>query len=104
MQKLYQGFWKSWHLDYLTKQQRRSKWYLAKGCILDGNLVLLKEDNIPPSRWPLGRIIQTHPGRDGLIRVVTVRTKISVFKRPISKICLLPIQDNINQVGDITQQ
>ena len=51
--------------------------------------------------WRLGRIIETHPGDDGKVRVVTLNTqgnydrdgkrKIKVFKRPISKIAHLPL-------------
>ncbi|ENN83267.1 hypothetical protein YQE_00374, partial [Dendroctonus ponderosae] len=54
---------------------------------MTGSLVLLKEDNCPPLYWPIGRIVQVHPGADGAVRVVTVRTQKGVFKRAITKIC-----------------
>ncbi|XP_043472975.1 uncharacterized protein LOC122505429 [Leptopilina heterotoma] len=40
-----------------------------------GRLVVLREENLPPLRWLLGRIAEVHPGDDGVIRVVTVRGK-----------------------------
>jgi hypothetical protein len=56
--------------------------------------VLLKDENLQPTRWVLGRITTIHPGQDGLVRIVTVRTKTGEFKRPLVKICLLPTQDD----------
>lgn len=42
----------------------------------------------------MGRVVKTHPGKDGLVRVVTLKNKDTTLKRPLSKICLLPIDDN----------
>ncbi|GFY31593.1 uncharacterized protein TNCV_4199051 [Trichonephila clavipes] len=50
-----------------------------------------EEDNIPPATWPLGKVIETHPGKDGVVRVVTLRTVKGRFKRPIHKLCKLPL-------------
>ena len=37
-------------------------------------MVFVKEDNLPPLHWQLGRITATRPGPDGIIRVATVKT------------------------------
>ncbi|XP_056648734.1 uncharacterized protein LOC130453149 [Diorhabda sublineata] len=58
-----------------------------------GSMVLLKEDDTPPMSWKLGCIVKTHPGSDGLVRVVTVKTYSGITKRAINKICVLPIDD-----------
>jgi hypothetical protein len=58
-----------------------------------GDLVLVKEDNLPPLVWKKAVISDIHAGRDGLIRVVTLRTAKGTFRRPITKICLLPEVD-----------
>jgi hypothetical protein len=55
-----------------------------------GDLVLLKEENLPPLVWIKAVISDIHAGEDGLIRVVTLRTTKGTLKRPVSKICLLP--------------
>jgi hypothetical protein len=39
--------------------------------------------------WPLGKITKTFPGDDGAVRVVEVKTKNSVLRRPIHKLCML---------------
>ncbi|XP_055613344.1 uncharacterized protein LOC129759834 [Uranotaenia lowii] len=91
IQKLVQDLWRRWHLEYLNILQPRSKWMHSPVSIKENQLVLLKEENIPPMRWPTARIVQTHPGSDGIIRVVTLRTAKGSCTRPVSKICLLPI-------------
>jgi hypothetical protein len=57
-----------------------------------GDLVLVKEDNLHPLVWK-AVISDIHTGRDGLTRVVTLRTAKETFKWPIAKICLLPEVD-----------
>lgn len=39
----------------------------------------------------MGRIELLHPGKDGVIRVVTVRTAKGTYKREVRKICVMPI-------------
>jgi Pao retrotransposon peptidase/Family of unknown function (DUF5641)/Protein of unknown function (DUF1759)/Putative peptidase (DUF1758)/Integrase zinc binding domain len=92
LQKLTQHFWQRWSVDYLTSLQRRAKTLGTTEFKLD-MLVLLKDDNVPPTQWNLGRIVELHPGVDGLVRVVTVKTKTGLFKRPVVKVCILPSPD-----------
>ncbi|XP_036141623.1 uncharacterized protein LOC118645166 [Monomorium pharaonis] len=84
-------FWKRWSQEYLQRLQAISKWQHPSHSISIGSLVLIKNERYPPSRWPLARVIDTHAGSDGLIRVATVRTATSSFKRPIVKLCPLPV-------------
>ena len=39
-----------------------------------GALVLLREDNTTPLQWPKAVVANTHPGKDGIVRVVTIHT------------------------------
>jgi len=52
---------------------------------------MIKEDNIPPRHWKLGRILHVHPGEDNIIRVATVRTSDGIYRRSIKQLCPLPI-------------
>lgn len=54
-----------------------------------GDVVILTDDSLP-TRWTMARIVDVHPGPDGIVRVVTLRTVSSEFKRSISKICPMP--------------
>ena len=49
------------------------------------------DENQPSMKWKMARIHETHPGPDGVVRVVTLRTATGFLRRPITKICLLPI-------------
>lgn len=57
-------------------------------------MVIVSDDNAPPSRWKIGRIVETFPGKDGLVRMVDVSCGGYILKRPIHKLGLLPIIDN----------
>ena len=54
-----------------------------------GDVVILREDEIFPTQWPLGRIVETHEGKDGLVRIVKLTTKGGIYTRPVTKIALL---------------
>nr|CAH7744291.1 unnamed protein product [Callosobruchus chinensis] len=90
-QKLMQTIWCRWSKEYINELQVRSKWRQNYPNLLkQGAVVLLKEDNLPPLKWSLGRILELHPGKDGVTRVVSVKTSGGVLKRPVMKVCVLP--------------
>lgn len=93
IQKMHQHFWKRWRVEYLNRLQSRPKWLERIGEPTIGDLVLLKEDDLPPARWATGRIIRNHPGQDGLTRVVEVKIGDKTYKRALSKICMLPAEN-----------
>ncbi|VEN64130.1 unnamed protein product [Callosobruchus maculatus] len=96
IQKMFQQFWVRWKNEYLTNLQQRSKWKSGNDkSVKPGTMVIVKEDNTLPMQWPIGRITKVFPGKDGVIRVVDVRTKGGTFRRPTSKICVLPLPDQI---------
>ena len=82
-------FWSRWIKEYLPTLQVRKKWLSIKQGLKPNDLVLLIDNNAPRGRWHLGRILETYPGPDGLVRTVKVKAKDSVYIRPIQKLCLL---------------
>lgn len=91
VQRLYQNITTRWKSEYLSRLQQRPKWTKPSPNIQVNDLVLLKYSSFPPTNWPLARVTKVHPGDDGFVRVVTVRTSTSEFKRCITKICPLPM-------------
>lgn len=91
VQKLRDDFWNRWQREYVIRLQQRPKWAERSVNVKRDDLVIILEDNLPPTQWILGRILETHPGSDGLVRAVTIKCKNSVVKRPITKIALLPL-------------
>lgn len=91
VQQLMQHFWARWHTEYLTSLHSRSKWQHKHKNLMINDIVLIRVDNTRPANWPLGRIIELHPGKDGVVRVVTIRTQSGTYKRTVTKLVLLPI-------------
>ncbi|XP_065073062.1 uncharacterized protein LOC135697345 [Ochlerotatus camptorhynchus] len=91
-QKHLQNIWARWYPEYLQQLQSRA----TKGCkppvtVEVGRIVVIKEDNVPPAYWPLGKIIKLHPGKDGVVRVVTLWTAPGKdIVRAVVKLALLP--------------
>ena len=52
-------------------------------------IVVIKEDNLTSMHWPIALTIETNAGTDGLICVVTLKTKDGTYKRPVAKVALL---------------
>lgn len=92
--RLYCNFWKMWSAEYLHQLQPRPKWHKEHPNAVIGQIVLISEDNLPPSRWLIGKITAVYPAKDGLIRTVDVQCGKSKFRRPIHKLGLLPIPEN----------
>jgi len=91
LEQMKQNFWKRWSIEYLTQLQQRNKWKKVQGTIKKGTMVVLREPNVPPITWRLGRVVDVHPGRDGLVRIVDVKTATGTYQRSLSKLCVLPI-------------
>ena len=85
-QNIIRHFWQRWSLSTLRKLV---KWQQPTRNISVGDVVVLHEGNMIPTKWPLGRVIETFSGSDGLMRVVSVKTQNGIFKHPIHKLAVL---------------
>ena len=110
-QALTQHFWKRWSAEYLQQMQKAGKWHKTRTNLQTGDLVLMTDGNIFATQWTMGKVVATYQGKDGLVRAVDVqtetiiqsppstsnktfaskqlKTKTSIFRRPISKLALL---------------
>lgn len=91
IQQLLQRFWKLWSDDYLNTLRQRKKWKNSRSNIKVDDVVIIRENNLPPNTWALGVVTEIHPGPDGLTRVVTLKSKDRVFQRPVVKLSPLPL-------------
>lgn len=71
----------------------QSKWQKSEEELNDSVLIL--EENLPPTQWQVGTVIDLHLGEDGLTRVVSLRVGDAVMKRPITKSCPFPKEETI---------
>ena len=88
-QNLIRHFWQRWSADYVTALNKFAKWQHPTKNLQVGDVVVLREDNTFPTKWPLARVVQVHCGNDGFVRVATVKTVKGVYKRPVTKIAPL---------------
>lgn len=93
IQRHLQHLWKRWSKEYISELQQRVKWKAHHSDLTNDSLVIIKEDNLPPLKWKLGRVIKVHPGVDGINRVATLQTTTGILKRAFSKLCPLPIEE-----------
>lgn len=92
LQYWHQQLWRLWQSDYINQLQCRGRWATAKENLEIGDIVLIKEDNIAPSYWAMGRITNVHPGKDGKVRNVTLKVaNATPIQRAIQKLVKLPV-------------
>lgn len=90
-QQILRDFWRAWSHDYLFELQRRNKWQDERPNVNIGDVVAIQNENLPPAHWAIGRITELHPGKDKLVRNVTLRTANGIIQRPIQRLCPLPV-------------
>ncbi|GFT63753.1 integrase catalytic domain-containing protein [Trichonephila clavipes] len=54
--------------------QQRKKWIVNKENLKLGDMVLIREENLPPCKWLLGRVVKIYMGKDKKVRVVDIKT------------------------------
>ena len=105
-------FWKRWRTEYLghlrevhshCNKNSQSK---QNRLVSVGDVVVVRDDQLPRGRWRLGVIVEVMRGRDGVIRAASVRVAVSgerrqsVLKRPIQLLYPLEIScDGIDLPG-----
>jgi len=93
IQALADDFWVRWTDEYLPLLRKRQKWLLEQRNLAVGDVVLMLDEPTARNRWPLGRIVETFPSADGLVRSVRVRVRGTLLCRPITKLSVLEMTE-----------
>ncbi|XP_062708860.1 uncharacterized protein LOC134288330 [Aedes albopictus] len=91
--------WKNWSKLHLLDLRNRTKSTVRQNNIVVRTMAILKDEKRPFRKWQLSRVTDVYAGKDGNVRVVIVETKDGSYRRAISKICVLPIRNNIVSVN-----
>merc|ERR1712002_994937 len=92
VQHLANEFWCRWRKEFLSQLQWRQKWTVPQRDMTVGDIVLIKEENVPRNVWPLGRIVETFVSEDAHVRKVKIAvgdSKLNDKGKRISPLCHL---------------
>lgn len=93
IENLRQQFWTRWRQEYLAELQQRTKCRLHQQNLQIGDLVVFKEEGLPPLKWKMGRVQKVYPGSDGIVRVADFKTYRGTERRAVNKVCPLTNQE-----------
>jgi len=91
-QRLADIFWLKWKKEYRQFLLCSRKWTKDSNVLKEGDVVLIMESDLPRNVWPKGIIVKTYPSNDGRVRIVDVKIKDHIYKRPAVKIIKLDVR------------
>ena len=92
-----------WQDHYISNLPMLVPNHFSRGSLAIGDIVLLNnnEQTLKKSRllWPLGRIIELIPDRDGKVRSVVLKTATTILTRPIHLLVKLELSPHDWDIG-----
>lgn len=88
LQKTLDSFWARFQTEVIPYLQAVSKWAKAGRDVQIGDIVALLDEHVR-GRWPVARVIEVFPSRDGHIRQVKLTCNKKEYVRPIQKLMVL---------------
>lgn len=102
VQYLVEQFWCRWKKEYLANISLRQCWHTPRRNVTKGDVVIIKEEELPRNEWRLGRVLDVCKDEDGLVRKVKVQignrklgkqgqrlVSPTILERPIHKLVVL---------------
>jgi len=83
-QYLLNEFWTRWRKEYILLQQMRTKWTKESPNLKIGDVVIIRDDDLPNTRgqWTLGKVTETIVDKDDLVR----RVKLMIATSKLDKL------------------
>ncbi len=102
VQYLSEQFWNRWRKEYLANITLRQRWHTPRRNVQIGDIVIVKEEEVPRNEWKLAKVLEVYKDDDGLVRKTTIQigerrlgkggerlSKPSIVQRPIQKLVVL---------------
>ena len=105
VQHLANEFWARWRKEYLLSLQQRQKWTKPRRDLCTGDVVIMKDENLPRNKWQLARVSTANKSADGRVRTVQLALAslldnkgrrvgdVRYLERPVHKLVLLMPKD-----------
>jgi len=88
-QALVDQFWRRWMREVLPGITEREKGCQDQPNLEIGDIVIIIDPASPRGTWPTGRVIQTFPDAEGVVRSAIVQANGTERHRLVHKLCLL---------------
>lgn len=76
----------------ITELKARIKLKRNTSSLTVGQLVLIKDNNLPPLKWKLGHVLSLTSGKDGISRDAVAKTVDGLITRTVVRLCPLPVE------------
>ena len=73
--------------EWLPGPNDRKKWFRTQRDVQVGDVMLVISPDTRRGNWPMGRVLEVHPGKDGRVRVVRIQVGQGTLVRPVTKLC-----------------
>lgn len=91
VQHLANTFWARWKREFLPLLQPRRKWRNELPDVKEGDLVLMRDQQVPRNLWPLARVTKAIASKDKKVR----KAQVEVAKEDCKKRYLRPVTELI---------
>ncbi|KAK6736395.1 hypothetical protein RB195_019213 [Necator americanus] len=94
-------FWERWNKEYLTSLRDNQRVLLKQPRHVTntpqiGEIVLIEQEFLPRGNWMYGKVLETVPSADGLVRSAKLLTPNKrVIQRPLNKLYPLEIRSSV---------
>ena len=80
--------------------QEGSKWQNPQQNLVDGDIILIREENVPRNFWSLALVLQVEQDGQGLVRSAVVKTQATTLRRAVNKLILILPKEEQEGVQD----
>ena len=101
-------YWNRWSKEYMTSLREHHRIKSGKANTIEvGDIVLIKDDNLPRNMWKIGKVIKLIQGKDEITRGVTLKTitKGNTYEidRPVQKLCPLELKTESEEKDQVQE-
>lgn len=95
-----EDFWKVWSTEYIRNLPPAFQKFKKEGNVEVGSVVMVREDNMPRSKWCIGVVKRLHLGKDDIPRSADIKTSSGLKTRAIQRLYNLEVSHSSVDVNE----